>query len=582
MRWFPDFTADLFRAPNADFELTFTHRLFLRINANYKDVAITACRGAGKSFCYDLGELCDGIVWPGQETSIVAPTQKQGAEIEAKIYKQVENNYPGLTGLYNIAANSTNAGRFILNTDFGTEISIGSFRGNTIHKAAAEETAQEEIGKAFDSDNFKDVVIPAIRGRYRVAGRIDPVYIRSKVQSITSAGRRQNYAYELREKCRRNIMAGKSAYVLDVPYDVLLLEQMRDVEWAEAIRDELTISGWLKEMCSVYSGSDKNPIVRDEVLSQCRDLLAMEEHTCLKDRDNKLKPEDVIYVVGVDVSYADGKENAKCAAVVVKLTKQTDDWLRKDRYRKDVVWVEDWSPGDTPTPIAKAQRVKQIWRRYCFEGSQAYIAIDAWQVGTDVVTALMSDLNDGLQSLCCVNHSQFVELELAHAVPIIYPIKAGGLGTTDPDSDMVLNAEQQFENGNVHLLTNNHSEGVGAYKKFHRIKTDEIDYKLAIPYKKTNEMVYQIQNLREEPSGSGVRERRISQNIQRDSWSALKYALRYAQLLERLNLQQKKQKSDWDDLLKRYNGKVVAVDVGGIAKASGSRMVIQRQGGRRI
>lgn len=581
MRWFPDFAADIYRSEHAEFDLTFTHRLFLRANANYKDVAITACRGAGKSFTYDLGEMIDGINWPGQETAIIAPTQKQGAEIEAKIYKQVENNYPMLTGLYNVAANSAQAGRFTLTTEYGTEISIGSFRGNTIYKACAEETAQEEVNKAFDSETFKNAVIPAIRGRYRICGQIDPAYIRSKIQSITSAGRRQNYAYELREKCRRNVVAGKSAYVIDVPYDVLLLEQMRDVEWARAIRDELTISGWLREMCSVYSGSDKNPIVRDEVLNESRDLLMMEEHTCLKDRDNKLKPEDVIYVIGMDVSYADGKENAKCATVVVKLTKQLDDFLRKDRYRKDVVWVEDWSPGDTPTPIAKAQRVKKIWRRYCFEGSQTYLAIDAWQVGTDVVTALMSDLGDGLQSLCCVNHSQFVELELANAVPVIYPIKAGGVGTTDPDSELVLNAEQQFENGNVHLLTSNHADGVASYKKFHRIKTDEIDYKLVYPYKKTNELVQQIQNLREEPSGSGVRERRISNNIQRDSWSALKYALRYAQLLERLNLQQKKQDNDWSDLLDKYDtGEITVVGVISQTQSGGGRTVTGRKGGR--
>ena len=146
MRWFPDFTADLFRSENADFELTFTQRLFLRANANYKDVATTACRGAGKSYCLDIGQMVDGLVWPGEETAILAPTQKQGVEIEAKIYKQVENNYPALTSLYTVVANSTSSGRFIINTELGSEISIGSFRGNTVHKALAEETAQEELG----------------------------------------------------------------------------------------------------------------------------------------------------------------------------------------------------------------------------------------------------------------------------------------------------------------------------------------------------------------------------------------------------------------------------------------------------
>ena len=550
MRWYPDFVLDLFRKPDAEFELTFTHRMLMRINSRYKDVAITACRGAGKSYTTQCIELVEGIVWPGQQTSIVAPTIKQGAEIEAKIYKQVENNYPGLTNLYQTESNSTVSGRFVLSTPYGTEISIGSFRGNTIHKAIAEETAQEEQGRQFDSDSFKSVVIPAIRARYRIANKIDPVYVRSKVHSITSAGRRQQYAYELREKCRKNMLLKKSAFYIDIPYDVLLLEQMRDVEWAESIRDELTIAGWMREMSSIYSGSDVNPVVRDEHLTQARDLMCMEEHSCLKDKDNKLKPHEVIYIVANDVSYADGKNNAKNAVVVLKLTSQQNDPIRRDKYRKDVVWIEDWTPAETPTSILHARRLKNIWKRYCYPDAKTYIVIDAWQYGTSVVQALMSDLGDGLQPLCTISHNAFEDLELEHALPVIYPMKAGGAGAADPDADMVLNAEQQFENGNVHLLTKSMREGVAAYKKLHRIKTDEFDGRIATAYKKTNELVYQIQNLREEVSGVGIKEKRLNWRIQRDSWSALKYALRYAQILERSLVKKKKQNS-WSALMRQ-------------------------------
>jgi hypothetical protein len=49
-RYFPDFFLDLFHSENADYNLSFIQRLFLRINANYQYVDITACRGATKSF----------------------------------------------------------------------------------------------------------------------------------------------------------------------------------------------------------------------------------------------------------------------------------------------------------------------------------------------------------------------------------------------------------------------------------------------------------------------------------------------------------------------------------------------------
>ena len=572
-RWFPDFFLDLFHSDTADYDLSFIQRIFLRINANYEYADITACRGATKSFCRQGGGYVEGQMWPGETTAVVGPSLKQTAKIASDIHKQVENNYPGLTALWVVESDGKDA--FVVSTKYGSKISIDNKRGVTVYRATAEETAQEEK-PPFDADNYKEVVIPAVRGEYKVNGRRSPAYISFKQQSITSAGRRQQYAYETRHLHRQMMARGQSAYIIDVPFDVILLNQMRPVAWAENIRNELTPAQWLREMESIYSGSDKNPIIRDEVLAESRCLLMMEEHHCCKDRDNKLKPEDVIYIVSYDVSYRDAKGNAKCACAVVKCTKQ-DDYYHRDKYLKQLVWLEDWTPAETPTPMAQAQRLRRVWDRFCVDGSQSYIVLDAWQYGDGVLTSLMEQPIGGGVPLCSYRHIYYTELELEGAIPVIYPIKAGGLGTTDPDSDMVLNAELQFEHGNVQLLTGNMNEGVEAYKKFHRIKDDSLNYKISLPYKKTNELIGQIQNLREEPSGQGIKEKRISQHIQRDSWSALKYALRFAQILERVNLQQRPVKSDWDKLLAKFKGKPLTMGGG----AQGGRTVtIQR--GRKI
>ena len=574
-RFFPDFFLDLFHSESADFDLAFIQRIFLRINANYQYTDITACRGATKSFCRQAGGYADGLLWIGETTTVVGPSLKQTAKIASDIHKQIENNYPGLVSLYTV--DSDGMDRFEVSTTYNTRISINSKRGATVYRASAEETAQEEK-PPFDSENYKEVVIPAVRGEYKVNGKRSPAYHYFRQQSITSAGRRQQYAYETRHTHRHLMARGESAYIIDVPYDVILLDQMRPVAWAENIRNELTPAQWMREMESIYSGSDKNPIIRDEILTESRSLLMMEEHHCCKDRDNRLKAEDVIYIIGYDVSYRDAKGNAKCACAVLKCTKQ-DDYYHKDKYLKQLVWLEDWTPAETPTPIAQAQRLRRIWDRFCYDKSQTYITIDAWQYGDGVLTSLMGQPVGGGVPLCCYRHTYYSELELQGAIPVIYPIKAGGVGTTDPDSDMVLNAELQFEHSNVQLLTGNMSEGVEAYKKYHRIKDDSLNYKISLPYKKTNELIGQIQNLREEPSGQGIREKRISQHIQRDSWSALKYALRFAQILERVNLQKKPIKSDWLGLLRSAErGNAVSSQIGG----GRSRTSIGRQGGRRF
>ena len=566
-RYFPDFMLDLFHSNDADYDLTFIQRIFLRINANYQYTDITACRGATKSYCRQAGGYVDGLMWPGETTAVVGPSLKQTSKIASDIHKQVENNYPMLASLYMIEADGQD--RFIVSTPYKSRLSIDNKRGVTVHRATAEETAQEEK-PPFDADNYKEVVIPAVRGEYKVGGKRSRAYIPFRQQSITSAGRRQQYAYETRHNHRHMMARGESAYILDVPFDVILLNQMRPVAWAENIRNELTPAQWLREMESVYSGSDKNPIIRDEVLSESRCLLMMEEHHCCKDRDNKLKPEEVIYIVAYDVSYRDAKGNAKCACAVLKCTKQ-DDYYHRDKYLKQLVWLEDWTPAETPTPKAQAVRLRRVWDRFCYEGSQTYITIDSWQYGDGVLTSLMEQPMGGGVPLCSYKHTYYTELELQGAIPVIYPIKAGGLGTTDPDSDMVLNAELQFEHGNVQLLTGNLSDGVEAYKKFHRIKDDSMNYKISQPYKKTNELIGQIQNLREEPSGQGIKERRISQHIQRDSWSALKYALRFAQILERTNLMQKQNKSDWDKLLSKYKGMELRAGIGAAANCTAER-----------
>lgn len=574
-RWFPDFFLDLFHRDDADFDLTFIQRIFLRVNANYQYTDITACRGATKSYCRQDGAYSDMLLWPSETTAVVGPSLRQTAKIASDIHKQIENNYPALTSLITVESDAKES--FVVSTSFGSKMSIDNKRGVTVFRASAEETAQEEK-PPFDSDSYKDVVIPAVRGEYKVNGRRSPAYIYFKQQSITSAGRRQQYAYETRHTHRYMMIRGERAYILDVPYDVILLNQMRPVAWAENIRNDLTPASWMKEMESIYSGSDKNPIIRDEILSEARCLLMMEEHHCCKDRDNKLKAEDVIYIVSYDVSFRDAKGNAKCACAVLKCTKQ-DDYYHRDKYLKQLVWVEDWSPAETPTPMAQAQRLRRIWDRFCFEGSQSYIVIDANSYGDGVLTSLMEQPIGGGVPLCTYLHRYYTELELEGAIPVIYPVKAGGVGTTDPDSEMVLNAELQFEHGNVQLLTGNMNEGVEAYKKFHRIKDDSLNYKIAQPYKKTNELIGQIQNLREEPSGAGIKERRISTSIQRDSWSALKYGLRFAQVLERVNLQKKPVRSDWSKLLDKFKGVPLVSGMG--AQSKGGRTTIGRHGGRK-
>lgn len=549
----------------------------LRAYARYTDVAITGTRGMTKTYTKMISEMLNGIAWPGTQVLYTGPSLKQLASIGGKTFHAIEHDYAALAKHWRVTAESKDD--FKIETDYGSAFYIGEKRGDNIHAATAEEFAQEE-NPPFDFDEYTTIVLPAVRLRHNVNGEPDPNFVAYKNHSITSAGRKQNHAYQVRCEVMKEMARGESAFTMDVPWQCVVLQQMRPYSWAQKLKTKLTPERWMREMESRYTGADSNPIVRDEVLTESRKLMVAENRHCGYDVGNRLDPKDVIYIVGYDVSYADDKKNAKCACVVLKCTRQTD-WLKRDRYLKQLVYVDVWNPP--VKSMMQAQRVKDVWSRFCYDGGAAtYLAIDAWQYGTSVVENLMMDLGDGLAPLCVRNHASFTELEQDNAIPCLYPIKAGGAGVTDPDAEMVQYAELQFENRNVELLCGNVNEGVEAYKKYHRIKDDYMDAQIAEPYLKTRELAGQIQNLKKVPSGKTMREERISKHIQRDIWSALKYALRVAQILEREELAKSvRRKNDWDSELARYQ---TGSGSSGTPRMGGGhgRTVTTRRGGRMI
>ena len=101
---------------------------------------------------------------------------------------------------------------------------------------------------------------------------------------------------------------------------------------------------------------------------------------------------------------------------------------------------------------------------------------------------------------------------------------------------MIKYAKFQFEQGNVLMLVTDHYIGLDSYKKANHITDGGGDSEIVIPYLKAHEMAQQIKNLRIKYRANNWSEERISKLRQRDMWSATKYALRMAQLLERKKL----------------------------------------------
>lgn len=545
-RFYPDRFLDIMEGESSKYEITPIQRIFMRANARYQQVFITASRGTTKSFSELGSKEAEGILYPGVNTQYAGPSKEQLASILSGVQEEVFTQWPGLQDYWAFQSNSRD--NFELISNEGSHIMINVARGATCNSIVAEEVAQSESKqtRAFDHDNFKTAILPAVRGIRMVNRHRDPFFQQYQQVYVTSAGKTHNEAYDYRAPILRAMMNGENAFAIDIPSEVAVLSKIREVKWRENLKTSLTADGWLREMDSLWTGTSENPLIRDAVLTESKNLLNMEERHCGNP--------DVFYIIGYDISYVDGAKNAKCATAVLKCEKQKADG-KQNRYLKSLVYVFDNPPPSTSGH--QARQLKYLWARYSMEnGMPSYISLDARAYGKSVVEEIHKEMNDGLPPICCMNH-EYPELEEPGALPVLYAVQATGgsiNGKHDSDADMIRYAEVEFEQGNIRLLTSNVYEGVESYKRLHNIREADQDGLIARPYQKTREMIGQIGNLKKVVTGFNTREERISSGINRDMWSALKYALRVAYLLERQNLLiDQNRRNAWSKELKRVD-----------------------------
>lgn len=543
-RAFPDRLLDLIESPNADFTLAFPQRVILRSMFHYQKSVDTSSRGLGKTYLEMLFGMLQGVLYPGEIMRQYAPSQKQGAELASKAFHQVEKNYPALAALWRIKSETKDS--FIIVTDFGSEYAIGAIQGGNCHKLIIEEIGQETEPK-FDFADYESKVMPTCRLGRKISKVKDRTHISPHYIYITNASRRQNPAYTKYRhstlKAMRTEPRGK-AWAVDIGWEMSVLFGIRDKGYIEEHRGSMTHEDFLKQFCAIYTGSGKNPIVSDEDLSASRTLMRMESKHC--------GDPNAIYIVGHDVSYEDGKRNAKCADVVMKLTPFNDKGTltKRDKYLKDIVWVDSYPPPKDH--VQAAIHLKDLWLRFTMEGGQkTWIAIDSWQYGNAVMRELIKPMGDGI-NLCTYKHLECPELEGEHPLEVIYPVKAGGTGVRDNDFEMVRYMRVEYEQGNIRHLTYDIREGVKQYKDFHHIKDDNADGQILKPYYKTNELCEQIQNLQVVESGASWKEKRVSLVIQRDDWSAEKYCGRVAKILEEELARSHTKQSSWSKKIEAF------------------------------
>lgn len=530
-RWYPDRLDAMFESEHADFTLTLPQCASLRYMARYQTTMTFATRGYGKTFDILLDKMNEGVCWVGSVIKYVAPTEKQAAPLASQAYRQICKNYPILAAHWYVKSEARD--NFCIATKYGSSISIDSNRGYTCTSVVAEECGQEDK-TPFDWTEFRNIVAATVRKAHVVNKQIDPTHLYGKKDFITSPSRQQNESFAKRREIRKLMLEGKSAYAIDIPWQVPVLSYMKPIQYYMDLRATQTPEEFMRECEAVSTGTSQNPVIRDSVLTKSRTVRVPEFEHCGQ--------ENVLYIICHDVALEDDRGHAMCATGVIKCERNSD-YLRQNRFSKSLVNIFDYLPP--ANSVEQARKIKQIWAQYCKPGMPTpYICIDSIQYGKSVLEAMHSDLGDGYPPLCCMKDEYGKPLACEKiiregALPVIYPIHATGGqdgGTHDPDGEMIRYAENEFEQGNVHLLTPDIADGMREYKLLHKIKTDEFDSQIFLPYFKTKELCGQVTNLQKKLTGMSYAEIRISKALQRDLWSCTKYGLRLAYKLEQTDL----------------------------------------------
>ena len=525
---------DICQGERAEYENSLMNRVTKRYMARYRETFTFAARGYGKTSCLISDKCNKGILWPGEITGYYAPSEVQAAPLASKAFAGWERNVPLLAAHWrrisdrqdHFAVATINGSKFVMHIDRGIDTS----------GVVAEECAQEDK-TPFNWTDFNQIVLGTNRLEHKANGESVPSHIDSQIHYITSCSRQENESYAVYKSVRQEMIEGGSAFAVSIPWQVPVLCRMKKVSYYQMLRKRLTAEQFDRECNSRCTGSVENPIVRDGVVRESRVVKTMEDRHC--------GDPNAFYILGYDVSSRDHAGNALSAMSVLKCERQfsSNNW---DRYRKSLVYVMDMRPPHSAREHAAL--LKRRWAEYSMQGSTAFMVVDARNYGQSVIECLHEDLGDGLPPLRTMNNdSDYSRLVRQGAIPCLYAIQAGGNTGRDPNSVMLDYIEREFENGNLRLLTSDLAAGTKAYKLKRGIKDDTQDAKIQFPYLKTNALCRQIANLQKKYTPTGWIEQEISKYIPKDMWSALLYANRIAQYLEKDQLYaQNHYQSEWE------------------------------------
>lgn len=529
-REYPDKFIDFISPKDSKISLYFYQRIYLRIMMRYRKVFITATRGTSKSYLQNLCFILKCIFYPRTKLFVTCVGKEQAAKISQDCIDDIFEHYPLLKKEVKTFIKSKDYTKLIFYN--GSRYDVVQMRDSTRGGRRFGGAVEEICDKKFDGDMLNSVVIPLMANdRIAMCGGVDPNENHKSELYITTASTQQQFAYQKMSEVYQDQLNGKSAFCIGNSYELPCMFNQLDIDFVEDLKESPTysISDFMREYESIYTGSSSDNLVSEEKLNKSRVCEIAEWEHC--------GDENCDYILAYDVAREEGNANALSAMVVIKLTPKSNG-----TYVKDIVNIFSME-GTHDTIQAKfiKQKVKEFKPRM--------VVIDANGLGSGVVDQLVLRLDDGNPPYSVVNNDKYDRYKQDDSLPILFALKAQEKETKN--EDMVNRFMNMFNKIDVNLLCNPNSGIKSLEKKYKRkIKDSEEISNLQLPYVYTDILCEQIMNLKYKQKGNVTTVERISARIQKDMYSALLYGLFWVYLEERKNVEHKKRQTvDLSDLM---------------------------------
>lgn len=331
---YPDLFTDLMKPVDSKFELYFFQRLILRAYNRYRQVFVTATRGASKSFLGFLSRYLTCMFVPGHLSFVVSEVKEQAANIATqKINQDLWMKFPLLANemlpfrepggtIRKAMVSGRGYARYTFTSGSQFDVvGIDTARGLRRHSGIFEEVI------LLDPIPINESIIPLMNiPRATKLGEINPNEVaNSQKVFVTSAGYQYTFAYDkMIETLLKSIVYPNDYIAITIDFRVPVYHDLISPKIINELRSSPSYSqeSFDREYFSHWSGKVKGAAFNYEAIKRTRKIVQADYVNKARTSEQNNGYGDEFYVVAADMA----KDGAASTAVTIVKVRPLENW----------------------------------------------------------------------------------------------------------------------------------------------------------------------------------------------------------------------------------------------------------------